>query len=101
MVFWGAPYEMEDHALQACRAALKCQRQIGELSKRWKAEGKYEFNTRMGLNTGDIVVGNIGSEQRLNLHGYRRCGEPGEPPARVEQTVQNQHHHQPGDLREV
>ena len=39
MAFWGAPYEMEDHALQACRAALRCQQRIRELSRRWKAEG--------------------------------------------------------------
>jgi adenylate cyclase len=73
MAFWGAPYEMEDHALQACRAALRCQQRIRELSRRWKAEGKYEFHTRIGLSTGDIVVGNIGSEQRLN---YTVIGDP-------------------------
>jgi len=73
MAFWGAPYEMEDHALQACRAALRCQQQIRELSRRWKADGKYEFNTRIGLSTGDIVVGNIGSERRLN---YTVIGDP-------------------------
>jgi class 3 adenylate cyclase len=73
MAFWGAPYEMEDHALQACRAALRCQQRIRELSGRWKAEGKYEFNTRIGLSTGDIVVGNIGSEKRLN---YTVIGDP-------------------------
>jgi len=73
MAFWGAPYEMEDHALQACRAALRCQQRIRELSRRWKADGKYEFNTRIGLSTGDIVVGNIGSERRLN---YTVIGDP-------------------------
>jgi class 3 adenylate cyclase len=66
MAFWGAPIEMEDHARQACRAALQCQRRIAALTKRWKVEGRYEFRTRIGINTGEIVVGNIGSEQRLS-----------------------------------
>jgi class 3 adenylate cyclase len=81
MAFWGAPYEMEDHALMACRAALKCQRQIQELGKRWKAEGKYEFQTRIGLSTGEIVVGNVGSEQRLN---YTVIGDPVNLASRLE-----------------
>jgi adenylate cyclase len=66
MAFWGAPYDLQDHALLACKAALRCQREIDKLSARWKAEGRYEFHTRIGLSTGEIVVGNIGSEQRLN-----------------------------------
>jgi adenylate cyclase len=66
MAFWGAPIKREDHALLACRAALKCQRVIRKLCKRWQAEGKQEFNTRIGICTGEIIVGNIGAEQRLN-----------------------------------
>jgi adenylate cyclase len=66
MAFWGAPYDLADHALLACRAALRCQREIAALSVRWRSEGRYEFHTRIGLSTGEIVVGNIGSEQRLN-----------------------------------
>jgi adenylate cyclase len=66
MSFWGAPIDLEDHALLACRAAIDCQRAVRELSQRWKAEGKYEFRTRIGLCTGEIIVGNIGSEERLN-----------------------------------
>jgi class 3 adenylate cyclase len=66
MAFWGAPVDIEEHALLACRAALACRREIRKLSERWKAEGKYEFHTRIGLSTGEIVVGNIGSDQRLN-----------------------------------
>ena len=42
------------------------QKKIGDLSARWKSEGKYAFNTRIGLSTGEIIVGNIGSDQRLN-----------------------------------
>jgi class 3 adenylate cyclase len=81
MAFWGAPIEIENQAFQACGAALECQRQVRELSKKWKAEGKYEFRTRIGLNTGEIVVGNIGSEQRLN---YTVIGDPVNLASRLE-----------------
>jgi class 3 adenylate cyclase len=81
MAFWGAPIEIEDQAGQACRAALECQRRVRELSKKWKAEEKTEFHTRIGLSTGEIVVGNIGSEQRLN---YTVIGDPVNLASRLE-----------------
>lgn len=81
MAFWGAPIDMEDHALLACRAALECQRRVRELSRKWSAEGRYEFPTRIGLCTGEIVVGNIGSEQRLN---YTVVGDPVNLASRLE-----------------
>jgi class 3 adenylate cyclase len=66
MAFWGAPVPMNDHAVQACLAALKCQERLKELAVKWQTEGRRMFKTRIGINTGDIIVGNIGSEQRLN-----------------------------------
>jgi class 3 adenylate cyclase len=66
MAFWGAPIDIEEHAFFACRAALACRREVDNLSARWTSEGKYSFHTRIGLSTGEIVVGNIGSDQRLN-----------------------------------
>ena len=66
MAFWGAPIRNEDHAIMACRAALKCQQIIGEFNKNWQAEGKFPFKTRMGINTGHMIVGNMGSRQRMN-----------------------------------
>jgi adenylate cyclase len=66
MAFWGAPISNEEHAIMACRAALKCQQIIGEFNKNWEAEGKYPFRTRMGINTGYMIVGNMGSRQRMN-----------------------------------
>lgn len=81
MAFWGAPVDMEDHAVIACRAALECRRRLEALSRKWKAEGKYEFHTRIGLSTGEIVVGNIGSDQRLN---YTVIGDPVNLASRLE-----------------
>ena len=81
MAFWGAPIEIENQAAHACRAALECQRKVRELSKKWKAEEKIEFHTRIGLSTGEIIVGNIGSEQRLN---YTVIGDPVNLASRLE-----------------
>ncbi len=66
MAFWGAPIDMKDHANQACLAALACQKRSKQLAVKWQAEGKPIFNIRIGINTGDIVVGNIGSNRRLS-----------------------------------
>lgn len=81
MAFWGAPVDLPDHALLACRAALACQRELAKLSEQWRAAGKYEFRTRIGLATGEVVVGNVGSDQRLN---YSVIGDPVNLASRLE-----------------
>ena len=81
MAFWGAPIAREDHALLACRAAIECQRALRALAQRWKAEDKYEFRTRIGLCTGEIIVGNVGSNERLN---YSVIGDPVNLASRLE-----------------
>ncbi len=66
MAFWGAPQAVPDHAVKAARAALRCQKRLLELEAKWTAEGKPVFRARIGLNTGEIIVGNMGSAERLN-----------------------------------
>jgi adenylate cyclase len=66
MAFWGAPLENPDHAAAACRCALACQNRLAELRKAWKDQGKPLLFARIGINTGPVVVGNIGSDTRLN-----------------------------------
>jgi adenylate cyclase len=66
MAFWGAPAPDPQHALGGCRAALRCRRKLAELHARWKVEGKPLLHARTGLHTGEAVVGNIGSDARLN-----------------------------------
>ena len=66
MAFWGAPRPNTNHALDACLAALQIQKSLDALNTRWVQEGKPAFHTRIGLNTGTVVVGNIGSETRMN-----------------------------------
>lgn len=66
MAFWNAPVEVEDHAKKACHAALNQQKRMAELRKQWKAEGKPEMHIRIGINTGEAVAGNMGSEDRFD-----------------------------------
>jgi adenylate cyclase len=66
MAFWGAPTPNPDHAAAACRAALLCQERLGVLREKWKREGKPLLHQRIGIDTGEVVVGNMGSESRMN-----------------------------------
>jgi len=66
MSFWGAPNEHPTHALAACEAALKSQELLRELRGEWRAAGKPEFSARIGVNTGVMLVGNLGSAARMN-----------------------------------
>jgi adenylate cyclase len=72
MAFWGAPRPNPDHAVTACRAALTCQECLKELQEKWTREGKPLFHQRIGINTGEVIVGNMGSATRLN---YTVVGE--------------------------
>jgi adenylate cyclase len=64
MAFWGAPAANPDHAVDACRAALACQ---GALSALGLIDDRGRpVRVRVGINSGDMLVGNIGSELRLN-----------------------------------
>ena len=64
MAFWGAPATNADHAVDACRAALACQRAL-RTSGLTDDSGR-PLRVRIGVNSGDMLVGNIGSELRLN-----------------------------------
>ena len=64
MAFWGAPTAQQDHALLCCRAALACHRVI-ESSGHADDKGQ-PLQIRIGINSGRMLVGNIGSELRLN-----------------------------------
>ena len=66
MAFWGAPMPNAGHALAACIAAVRCQEVLVRLRPQWEAAGKPPFRARIGLHTGEVVVGNIGSVERLN-----------------------------------
>lgn len=65
MAFFGAPRYTPDHASLACFAALDCQRQLTQLQARWSARGYPAIATRIGLNSGQVVLGNVGSPSRM------------------------------------
>ncbi|MHC5009808.1 MAG: CHASE2 domain-containing protein [Planctomycetota bacterium] len=66
MAFFGDPVPQEDHALRACRAALVVQAGIAQLRPYCEELGLADFSVRIGINTGDAVVGNMGSRQRFD-----------------------------------
>jgi adenylate cyclase len=65
LAFWGAPIAQKDHALLACRAAIKCREFLNRLEKKWVEGGLPPRTYRFGINTGEVVVGNIGSSSRF------------------------------------
>ncbi len=67
MAFWGAPFPQRDHAARACRAALEMLAGLRRLQERWKQEGRPRINIGIGINTGVMLVGNLGSKRRFNF----------------------------------
>ncbi len=66
MAFWGAPVADPDHALNACRAALEMQARMASLREDMQREGMPALSMRIGLNTGEVIVGNMGSSRLFN-----------------------------------
>jgi len=66
MAFWNAPADDPDHVVHACRAVLSCVGRNDELNRAFERENWPPYTTRFGLHTGDAVVGNIGSADRMN-----------------------------------
>ena len=66
MAFWGAPTRQSDHAQRACFAAIDMNNRLIELRVKAVQEGITPLTVRMGVNTGQMVVGNMGSSQRMN-----------------------------------
>jgi adenylate cyclase len=66
MAFWGAPKAREDHPLVACQAALANQQRLRALRAAWAERDWPKLRQRIGIHTGEAVVGNFGSESRLD-----------------------------------
>ncbi len=66
MALFGAPIAHEDHAQRACYAALHLKDEIARYASELKREHGLSFSTRMGLNSGEVVVGNIGEDLRMD-----------------------------------
>ncbi|HVM77985.1 MAG TPA: adenylate/guanylate cyclase domain-containing protein [Stellaceae bacterium] len=81
MAFWGAPVPSERHAVDACAAALDLQRRLAEQRAEAEHEGRTPLSIRIGINTGRMLVGNIGSSERLS---YTVIGDPVNVASRLE-----------------
>ena len=82
VAFWGAPIDDEDHTLHACLAAVRMQQSLQQLNLKWRAENKPEVVTRIGISSGRVIVGNVGSDDRLS---YTSLGDPVNLASRLEE----------------
>lgn len=67
MAFWGAPLPQPNHAELAARSALAMIKGLESLNKKWQSEGRPTLQIGVGVNTGEMLFGNIGSEQRMDF----------------------------------
>jgi adenylate cyclase len=65
MALFNVPLEQPDHALRAVKCALGMQNSLSKLNEKWKSEGRSTLQIGIGINTGEAVVGNIGSPIRM------------------------------------
>ena len=84
MALFGAPIAHEDHAERACAAALDLARELEVLAEHVRRESGLEFAVRMGLNSGEVVVGRIGDDLRMD---YTAQGHVVGLAARVQQLA--------------
>ena len=90
VAFYGAPMEVDDHELMACRTAIKMQKRLAELRGIWQDEGErwpeivHHMQNRIGINTGPMVTGNMGSDSRMN---YTMMGDTVNLAARLESSA--------------
>ena len=81
MAIWGAPLDIENHAQLAIETAQEMEVELAKLNKELKADGLMELGVGIGINTGDAVVGNMGSNQRFD---YTVLGDSVNLAARLE-----------------
>jgi adenylate cyclase len=66
MAFWGAPYPQTDHALRACRTGLEMIQGLERLQEGWASRSLPRLEICIGINSGPMLVGNMGSKIRFN-----------------------------------
>ncbi|MBV8187574.1 MAG: hypothetical protein JO339_10065 [Alphaproteobacteria bacterium] len=81
MAFWGAPALLDDHAWRSCVAALRIQRGMDALNERWASEDLKPLKVRIGIHSDAVLVGNIGSKERMS---YTVMGDGVNVAARLE-----------------
>jgi len=92
IAFFGAPNNLPNHAHQACNTAIIMQQELGRLREKWRLEGDkwppivHNMRMRIGINTGEIIVGNMGSDLRKN---YTMMGDAVNLAARLESAAKD------------
>ena len=81
MVLWGAPADLEDAEYKACCAALELHAEMHALNRQWAGQGLPEFRTNVGIHTGVVVAGVLGSNDRL---AYTAFGDAINVASRIE-----------------
>jgi adenylate cyclase len=81
MAFWGAPVYRDDHVLRGCCGALRATRRMELLNVDWSKQGRPSLCLRIGLHCADMLVGNVGSTERLS---YTVMGDGVNVAARLE-----------------
>jgi adenylate cyclase len=84
MAFWNAPLPCENHAEMAVKSAIQIEKKTDELRRRYCEQGLPPINVGTGINTGDCIVGNMGSESRFD---YSVIGDAVNLAARLEATA--------------
>ena len=90
VAFYGAPAPVDDHEYWACLTAVKMQEGLAELRAKWQGEGDrwpeivHHMQNRIGINTGPMVTGNMGSTMRMN---YTMMGDTVNLAARLEASA--------------
>ena len=90
VAFYGAPAPVDDHEYWACLTAVKMQDRLAELREKWQSEGDrwpeivHNMQNRIGINTGQMVTGNMGSTMRMN---YTMMGDTVNLAARLEASA--------------
>ncbi len=90
MAFWNAPADQPQHAAQACFAALECVQALPELNRRFQERGLPALDCRIGINSGVVVVGNMGSNERFD---YTVMGDAVNLASRLEGANKQYHTH--------
>lgn len=81
IAFWNAPLHQPDHAVRAVRASVRCQRKLAERRAEFEERTGAVLKMRIGLNTGAVVVGNMGSSARFD---YTVLGDAANLASRLE-----------------
>ena len=91
VAFYGAPVPLDRHEYQACLTALKMEKKLEIMRSQWASEGDWpelvhNIRHRVGLNSGEMVTGNMGSSMRMN---YTMMGDTVNLAARLEPAAKH------------